>query len=120
MPSLESLASGGYEPDNEIDFASDFDLWVEQVENLTKDMSDEELHRAALLARIDGDITMARQYEFAIDLRTPVINISGQPMLTNEPVEGWDDPDQEDRWDEYKENYMAEAEGYVEPDELPF
>jgi len=25
------------------------------------------------------------------------------------------DPDEEDRWDEYKENYMAEAEGYVEP-----
>ena len=23
--------------------------------------------------------------------------------------------DHEDRWDEYKENYMAEAEGYVEP-----
>ena len=47
----------------------------------------------------------------------PFWNAVAEFQKDSENYQTWfqDDLDHEDRWDEYKENYMAEAEGYIEP-----
>lgn len=109
MSILDSLASGGYTIDNDFDFASDFDLWVEEKEAAAEKMSLDELYIARFNAQMGNDDALASIYDAEIDKRNPVINISGYSTLQSEPYQY--NPEEEDRRKEWLENYAA--------DELP-
>ena len=116
MPSLNSLMSGGFEPDITNDLVTDFELWLGEMRDKASKMSLQELHSERLDALLDKDETLAEIYEIEIAKREPVINISGYSTLADEPT--WiDNPEHEDRRKDYLENYAADQ---LEQDELPF
>ena len=110
MTSVDSLMLGGYEPDNytDADAVSDFDLWVEELEDKAKKMSNEELEFEIDWEKKSNNLDVASIYEYVLNNRL-VVDV---PPCTS----AWyqDDPDHEDRRKEKLENY-----GPVEPDELP-
>lgn len=110
MAILDSLMSGGYEPDTEMDIMSDLDLYIEEMENAASEMTLDQLYKARFDALMDEDTGLAEIFNKEIDSRNPCINIPAVQTLADEP---WylDDPEHEDRRKEYLENYAA--------DELP-
>ena len=111
MATLNSLISGGYEPDVDMDVMSDFDLWVADVESEAKEMSENKLFAARFDALLDGDEALASIYEWELKNRKLVIDVPPCSTLADEPYYQ-DDPDHEDRRKDWLENYA--------PDELPF
>lgn len=106
---LNSLMSGGWEPDISFDIASDFEPWIEEKETEAEKMSLNELYIARFNAQMDDDNVLASMYDTEIDKRNPAINITGYGTLQDEPYQ--DDPEHEDRRKDWLENYAA--------DELP-
>ena len=116
------MAGGDISPDYSKDLASDFDLWVEEMEEAAKKMSTNKLHSARLDALLDNDEALASIYSTELEDRGEVINITGYSTLADEPYQ--DDPEHEDRRKDYLENYAAdETQKFIEQygrDELPF
>lgn len=109
---LNSLMSGGYEPDKDMDFATEKELQREDFLVKLTVMSLQELYAKRILADLDGDKDIADLYDAEIKFRGESIDIPPCSTLAEEPV--WmDDPEHEDRRKDYLENYAAD-------DELPF
>ena len=109
---LNSLMSGGYEPDNDMSLASEHELWLNDMQEKVAKMSTQELYAKRLLAIMENDNVEYSIYDEELKARGETVNIQPCSTLADEPL--WmDDPDHEDRRKDYLENYAAD-------DELPF
>ena len=109
MLSLNSLMSGGWEPDYCTDPLSAFDLWVEETEEEAKKMSDDRLLFEIDDARRSNDFALASIYEDVLNKR-PKINVPVYSTLADEPYN--------DEFDDKRKEQLEDL--HPDEDELPF
>ena len=102
---LDSLMSGGYTRDDDMDMATEFDLWIEEKEAEAKNMSIDELNKARFDAIMTDQHILVDLYETELSKREPKINTPAPSNID----EDW-----------FYGQVNIERPKVVEQDELPF